>query len=86
MRAMRIAVVGAGGVGGYVGGLLAAAGNDVTFVARGEPGRARRQNGLTGHSVHGNLAPPVRIAQPAAGAGAARAALAGGGREQERTA
>lgn len=31
---MRIAVVGAGGVGGYFGGKLAAAGEDVTFVVR----------------------------------------------------
>ncbi|MDE0206339.1 MAG: hypothetical protein OXP66_11115, partial [Candidatus Tectomicrobia bacterium] len=28
---MRIAVVGAGGVGGYFGGRLAQAGHDVTF-------------------------------------------------------
>ena len=32
---MRIAVVGAGGTGGYFGGLLARAGQDVTFIARG---------------------------------------------------
>lgn len=32
---MRIAVMGAGGVGGYFGGLLARAGKDVTFIARG---------------------------------------------------
>ena len=32
---MRIVVLGAGGVGGYFGGRLAAAGSDVTFVARG---------------------------------------------------
>ena len=32
---MRIAVVGAGGTGGYFGGLLARAGEDVTFIARG---------------------------------------------------
>ena len=31
---MRIAVVGAGGVGGYFGGRLAAAGEDVTFIVR----------------------------------------------------
>ena len=31
---MRIAVVGAGGVGGYFGGKLAAAGEDVTFIVR----------------------------------------------------
>ena len=32
---MRIAVMGAGGVGGYFGGRLAQAGNEVTFIARG---------------------------------------------------
>ena len=32
---MKIAVMGAGGVGGYFGGLLARAGHEVTFVARG---------------------------------------------------
>ena len=32
---MRIAVVGAGAIGGYVGGLLSAAGEEVTFIARG---------------------------------------------------
>ncbi len=32
---MKIAVMGTGGVGGYFGGLLARAGHDVTFVARG---------------------------------------------------
>jgi len=32
---MRIAVVGAGGTGGNFGGLLARAGQDVTFIACG---------------------------------------------------
>jgi cation diffusion facilitator CzcD-associated flavoprotein CzcO len=32
---MRIAVVGVGGTGVYFGGLLARAGKDVTFIARG---------------------------------------------------
>ena len=32
---MKVAVMGAGGVGGYFGGLLARAGHEVTFVARG---------------------------------------------------
>ena len=31
---MRIAVVGAGGIGGYYGALLARAGHDVVFIAR----------------------------------------------------
>ena len=32
---MKIAVMGAGGVGGYFGGRLAQAGQEVSFVARG---------------------------------------------------
>ncbi len=43
---MRIAVMGAGGVGGYFGGLLAKAGNPVTFIARGEHLRAIQSRGL----------------------------------------
>jgi 2-dehydropantoate 2-reductase len=41
-----IAVVGAGGVGGYLGGRLAAAGHDVRFLARGENLAALRRSGL----------------------------------------
>lgn len=58
---MKIAIMGAGGVGGYFGGLLARAGNDVTFIARGAHLQAIRQNGLRVESmndgdfvVHGN--------------------------------
>ncbi len=43
---MRIAVVGAGGVGGYFGGFLAQAGHDVTFIARGAHLAAMRARGL----------------------------------------
>ena len=42
---MKVAVVGAGGVGGYFGGLLARAGHEVTFVARGAHLEAIRRNG-----------------------------------------
>src|ERR687890_199146 len=44
---MRIAVVGVGGTGGYFGGLLARAGQDVTFIARGAHLEALRTRGLT---------------------------------------
>jgi 2-dehydropantoate 2-reductase len=44
---MRIAVVGAGGTGGFFGGLLARAGEDVTFIARGANLGAIREHGLT---------------------------------------
>ena len=43
---MRIAVIGAGGVGGAFGGALAKAGADVTFVARGAHLAAMRRKGL----------------------------------------
>ncbi len=43
---MRIAVIGAGGVGGAFGAALAKAGGDVTFVARGAHLDAMRRNGL----------------------------------------
>ena len=44
---MRMAVIGAGGTGGYFGGLLARAGEDVTFIARGAQLEALRTQGLT---------------------------------------
>ena len=43
---MKAAVIGAGGVGGYFGGLLARAGHEVTFVARGAHLEAIKANGL----------------------------------------
>lgn len=43
---MKIAVVGAGSIGGYLGALLAAAGDDVTFIARGANLDAIRGNGM----------------------------------------
>ncbi|WP_207003617.1 2-dehydropantoate 2-reductase [Trinickia mobilis] len=52
---MKIAVLGAGGVGGYFGARLAAAGYDVTFVARGKHLEAMRRNGLRVSSPLGDL-------------------------------
>lgn len=52
---MRFAIVGTGGVGGYFGGLLAHAGHDVTFIARGDHLRAIRQEGLRVLSAHGDF-------------------------------
>ena len=49
---MKIGVMGTGGVGGYFGGLLARAGHDVTFVARGEHLGAIRANGLRVESTN----------------------------------
>jgi 2-dehydropantoate 2-reductase len=44
---MRIVTIGAGGVGGYLSARLAAAGHDITVVARGEHGRALATRGLS---------------------------------------
>jgi 2-dehydropantoate 2-reductase len=44
---MKIAVMGAGGVGGFFGGRLAHAGCDVNFIARGAHLAAMRERGLT---------------------------------------
>ena len=52
---MRIAIVGAGGVGGYFGARLAAAGSNVSFVARGAHLEALRTHGLTLESPKGDL-------------------------------
>jgi 2-dehydropantoate 2-reductase len=56
MRAMRIAVVGAGGVGGYFGAKLAHAGEQVTFIARGATLDALRRNGIRVDSILGDFA------------------------------
>ncbi|MGW4024020.1 ketopantoate reductase family protein [Streptomyces sp. NPDC005009] len=55
---MRIAVVGAGGVGGYFGARLAAAGHEVTFVARGRHLEAVRGSGLLVRSPLGDVRTP----------------------------
>ena len=55
---MRIVALATGGVGGYFGGRLAAAGHDVTFIARGAHGEAIRKDGLKVESVLGDLHVP----------------------------
>lgn len=52
---MRIAIIGAGAVGGYYGALLARAGADVSFVARGAHRDAIRANGLRIIGVQGDF-------------------------------
>ena len=51
---MKIAIFGSGGVGGYFGGRLAAAGEDVTFIARGAHLAAMQQDGLHIQSPNGD--------------------------------
>jgi len=57
---MRIAIFGTGGVGGYFGGRLAHAGEDVTFIARGEHLQAIQSKGLRVDSLQGDF-----VIQPA---------------------
>jgi 2-dehydropantoate 2-reductase len=58
---VKVAVYGAGGVGGYFGARLAAAGNEVHFIARGAHLLAMREKGLKVESGLG----PVHVARPA---------------------
>ncbi|WP_435184620.1 2-dehydropantoate 2-reductase [Halobellus sp. EA9] len=53
---MKVAVYGAGGVGGYVGGRLAQAGAEVHLIARGAHLDALREAGLRVESVEGDFA------------------------------
>jgi 2-dehydropantoate 2-reductase len=52
---MKIAFMGAGGVGGLIGARLAQAGADVSFVARGAHLKAMRENGLKLESQVGEV-------------------------------
>ena len=52
---MRVAVFAAGAVGGYFGGRLAQAGEDVAFIARGDHLREIREHGLRVDSVVGDF-------------------------------
>ena len=52
---MRIAIMGAGGIGGYFGARLALSGSDVTFIARGHHLAAMRDHGLRVESELGDM-------------------------------
>jgi 2-dehydropantoate 2-reductase len=52
---VRIAVIGAGAVGGYFGGRLALSGNEVTFLVRGKTLQALRGAPLRVKSIKGNF-------------------------------
>jgi 2-dehydropantoate 2-reductase len=67
----RIAVMGAGAVGCYFGGMLARSGADVTLIARGTHLEALAREGLFIDSIHFQERVPVRAsAEPAAVRGA----------------
>src|SRR5438094_9790564 len=55
VAAMRIAVMGTGGVGGYFGARLARGGSDVHFIARGRHLAAMREHGLRVKSSLGDI-------------------------------
>ena len=65
MIAVRIAVIGAGGVGGYFGGMLARAGLEVAFLARGQHLLALQRAGLRVSSPQGDFTVPVRATDAA---------------------
>jgi 2-dehydropantoate 2-reductase len=52
---MKIVVLGIGGVGGYFGGKLVQAGEDVTLVARGKHFETIKSSGLKIKSVNGGF-------------------------------
>lgn len=61
---MKIAIMGTGGIGGYFGGRLAQAGNDVTFIARGAQLDAIQTKGLKVNSINGDfLVCPVQATE-----------------------
>ena len=59
---MRVAIYGAGGLGGFYGARLARAGNDVAFIARGAHLAAMRERGLRVSSPLGDM----HLPEPAA--------------------
>jgi 2-dehydropantoate 2-reductase len=71
MKDLRIAVVGAGAVGGYYGGRLAEAGHDVSFYTRSGAAELRT-GGLHVSSIAGDFVlPSVRVFDETAGMGRA---------------
>lgn len=58
--AMKIAVIGAGAVGGYFGGRLAAGGNDVVFLVRGKTFETLQAGPLRVKSIKGDFETRVR--------------------------
>lgn len=75
---MRIAVFGAGSIGGYFGGCLARAGYEIVLVARGEHLRAMRADGLRISSPRGDFSVrPVQATDDPATVGAVDVVIIG---------
>ncbi|QTP59846.1 2-dehydropantoate 2-reductase [Billgrantia antri] len=67
---MKFAIMGSGGVGGYFGARLAEAGEEVTFIARGEHLAAMLNQGLHVRSIKGDVTlPRVQATDDPAGVG-----------------
>lgn len=60
---MKVAVIGAGAIGCTIGGYLAHAGEDVTFLGRADQVSALRKNGLTIDGVRGAMTIAVQAAE-----------------------
>lgn len=72
---MKIAVIGAGAVGGYFGGRLAFAGNEVVFLTRGKTLEALRSGPLRVQSIGGDFEVNVRATDDPAAVGEVDAVL-----------
>jgi 2-dehydropantoate 2-reductase len=66
---VRIAILGAGGIGGYYGGLLAGAGHSVCLLARGENLAVLRQRGLEVRTPKESFVVPVEASDGVSGFG-----------------
>src|SRR5881275_1581197 len=72
---MKIAVIGAGAVGGYFGGRLAVGGSEVVFIVRGKTFQALQSVPLWAESINGNFEVKVSATDNPAEAGAVDAVL-----------
>jgi 2-dehydropantoate 2-reductase len=66
---VKIAIYGAGAIGGFLGGQLARSGQDVTLIARGAHLQALRSNGLTLEMACEKTVIPVRATDDTASVG-----------------
>lgn len=72
---MKVAVMGAGSIGGYFGGMLARAGHEVTLIARGDHLDAIRRHGLQMQTESGDFTVPCRATDTPADIGPVDLAL-----------
>lgn len=72
---MKVAVMGAGSIGGYFGGMLSRAGHEVTLIARGEHLDAIRRNGLRMQTEAGDFTVPCHATDTPAAIGPVDLAL-----------